>query len=238
VYINPLLFPQVSNREDLLRTVALFDDDTGEAIDPSGRVLAAAGDFTAANWVVTSGDVVTASVTQLTIPDYPIADQLQAVALTVGAGLAIAAGSPVTIADAAAGLNTMTGYVTSYAPATGALKAQCGAAFEFEIRGQHRGEDDDAYGPSSYFGGGACEAPLISAQLGNGLTLVDLGKIEIRIPAVTMARLRHRTYGIGMSAYDGYDSRQLFIGKLPVFGGGTRLLPLQSQPSSNAYGLP
>lgn len=238
MYINPVLFPQVTNREDLLRTVSLFDDDTGEAIDVSGRVLAAPGDFTAANWVVTAGDVVTASVTELTIPDYPIGDQLQAVALTVGAGLAIAAGSPVTIADAAAGANTMTGYVTSYAPATGALIAQIGCAFEFEIRGQHRGDDDDGYGPTSYIGSGACESPLISAQLGNGLSLVDLGKIEIRIPAATMAKLRHRTYGIAMSAYDGYDSRQLFIGKLPVFAGGTRLLPLQPQASSNPYGLP
>lgn len=239
MYINPVLFPQVTNREDLLRTVSLFDDDTGEAIDLSGRVLAAPGDFTAANWVVTAGAVVTASVSQLTIPDYPIGDQLLAVALTVGAGLAIAAGSPVTIADAATGANTMTGYVTSYAPATGALVAQIGCAFEFEIRGQHQASDDDGgYGASSYIGSDACEAPLISAGLGNGLSLVDLGKIEIRIPAATMARLRHRTYGIAMSAYDGYDSRQLFIGKLPVFAGGTRLLPLQTAPSSNAYGLP
>uniref|UniRef100_UPI0030D8589B hypothetical protein n=1 Tax=Pseudomonas sp. EL_65y_Pfl1_R83 TaxID=3088697 RepID=UPI0030D8589B len=66
MFINPVLFPQVSNREDLYRTVGLFDDDTNEAIDVSGRVLAAPGDFTAANWVVTAGDVVTASVTQLT----------------------------------------------------------------------------------------------------------------------------------------------------------------------------
>ena len=239
MYINPVLFPQVSNREDLLRTVALFDDDTGEAIDVSGRVLATPGDFTSANWWVTTGAIVTASVTQLTIPDYPIGDQLQAVALTVAPGLAIAAGSPVTIADAATGLNTMTGYVTSYAPATGALVAQIGCAFEFEIRGQYNTREyDGGYGPSSYIGTDACETPLISAQLGNGLTLVDLGKVEIRIPAATMSKLRYRTYQIGMSAYDGYDSRQLFIGKLPVLAGGTRLLPLQTPPSSNAYGLP
>ncbi|WP_445222263.1 hypothetical protein ACKWRH_21650 [Bradyrhizobium sp. Pa8] len=239
MYINPVLFPQVTNREDLLRTVALFDDDTGAPIDVSGRVLAAPGDFTAAAWVVTSNAVVTASNTQLTIPDYPIADEMQALSLTVGAGLAIAAGAPVTIADAATGLNTMTGYVTSYAPATGALVAQIGCAFEFEIRGHtHQHGYGGGYGPSSFIGTDACEAPLISAQLGGGLSLIDIGRIEIRIPAATMAKLRHRTYEIAMSAYDGYDSRQLFIGKLPVFSGGTRLLPLQTPQPSNPYGLP
>lgn len=118
------------------------------------------------------------------------------------------------------------------------MVVQAGVAFEFEIRGDHTHDHGGGYGASSYIGSGGCEAPLISAQLGNGLTLIDLGKIEIRIPAATMAKLRHRTYGLGMTAYDGYDSRQLFIGRLPVFGGGTRLLPLQSQSSSNAYGLP
>jgi hypothetical protein len=239
MYINPVLFPQQTNREDLLRTVALFDDDTGEAIDVSGRVLAAPGDFTAANWVVTSGQVVTASVTPLTIKDYPIGNEMQAIAATVGVGLNISAGAPVTFADAATGLNTMTGYVTSYAPATGALVAQIGSAFDFEIRGHsHHHGYDGGYGASSYIGTDDCEAPLISAQLGNGLTLVDLGYVEIRIPAATMAKLRHRTYGIGMTSYDGYDTRQLFIGKLPIFGGGTRLQPLQTSQPSNPYGLP
>ncbi|MCS3725511.1 hypothetical protein [Bradyrhizobium betae] len=239
MYLNPVLLPQQTNREDLLRTICLFDDDTGEAIDVSGRVLAAPGDFTAAAWVVTSGAIVTASATQLTIKDYPIGAEMQAVACTVGIGLAIAAGAPVTIADAATGKNTMTGYVTSYAPATGAMVTQVGSAFEFEIRGRHHHEGyGGGYGPSSGIGTDACEAPLISAQLGSGLILIDLGRIEIRIPAATMAKLRHRTYDIAMAAYDGYDSRQLFIGKLPVFGGGTRLMPLQTPNPSNPYGLP
>jgi hypothetical protein len=234
VYINPVLLPQSSNREDLLRTVSLFDDDTGEAIDVSGRVLAAAGDFTAAAWVVTSGLIITASNTPFTIKDYPIADEMQAVELTVGPGLGILAGDPVTIADAATGQNTMTGYVTSYAPATGALVAQIGSAFEFEIRGSARsGDYDTGYGSSSMIGTDCVDAPLISAQLGNGLTLVDLGKIEIRIPAATMAALSHRTYGVGMTAYDGADTRQLFVGKLPIIAGGTRLLPLTTVSSSN-----
>lgn len=239
MYINPVLFPQQTNREDLIRTVSLFDDETGEAIDLSGRVLAVPGDFTAAAWVVTSGTTVTASASQITIKDYPIGNEMQAITATIGLGLSIAAGAPVTLADAATGKNTMTGYVTSYAPATGVLVAQIGCAFEFEIRGSsHHYGYDGGYGASSFIGTDNCEAPLVSAQLGNGLTVVDLGRVEIRIPEAVMSKLRHRTYNIGMTAYDGYDSRQVFIGKLPIFGGGVRSMPLQTINPSNPYGLP
>lgn len=239
MYLNPVLLPQQTNREDLLTTVALFDDDTGDAIDVSGRVLAAPGDFTSNGWVVKSGAVVTASASVLTIKDYPIGNEMQAIAATVGLGLAIAAGAPVTFADAATGLNTMTGYVTSYAPATGALVAQIGCAFEFEIRGHHHHHGyGGGYGSSIAIGSDDCEAPLISAQLGNGISVIDVGKLQIRIPAATMAKLRHRTYGVGMTSFDGYDSRQLFIGRLPIFSGGVNLQPLPAQPATNPYGLP
>jgi hypothetical protein len=94
MYANPILLPEQTNREDLLRTVSLFDDDTGQAIDVSGRTLAAAGDFVGNVWVVTCGTIITASVSQLTIKDYPIQAEMQALALNVGVGLAILAGSP------------------------------------------------------------------------------------------------------------------------------------------------
>lgn len=238
MYIIPVLLPQQSNREDFLKTLSLFDDDTGDALDISGRTLAAPGDFTAAAWTVTSGAIVTASVTQLTIPDYPIGSDLQAVTCTVGVGLALAAGAPVTIADAVTGLNTMTGYITSYAPATGVLVAQCGPAFEFEIRGHHHHDYDGSYGASSYIGTDACDAPLISAQLGSGISVIDVGMLQIRIPESTMAKLRHRTYGAALSMFDGYDSRQIFIGKLPILSGGVRSMPLSTASQSNPYGLP
>src|SRR6266403_2834878 len=120
MYANPILLPQFSNREDFLTTLSLFDDDTGQPIDLARRTLALPGDFVGNNWTVTVGLIVTASVTQLTIKDYPVNNEMQALALTVAPGLAILAGSPLTIADPT-GLNTVTGYVTSSAPATGAL---------------------------------------------------------------------------------------------------------------------
>lgn len=239
MYHTPVLFRARSNREDFLDFVSLFDDDTGQAIDVSGRTLALPGDFTANAWTVISGNVVTASLSQITIKDYPFGNEMQAIALTVGLNLAIAAGAPVTIADALTGKNTLTGYVTSYAPATGAMVVQVGVAFNFEISGSAMISDyDTGYGSSSLIGDYSADQPLISAQLGNGLSVVDVGKIQVRIPAATMAVLNGKTYDVGMVSFDGYDSRQIFVGKLPILRGRSRLLPLASSSPSNAYGLP
>src|SRR5882762_11519494 len=189
MYANPVLFPEQTNREDFLRTVSLFDDDTGQAIDFSGRTLAAPGDFVGNNWSVSVGNIVTASVTPLTIKDYPFGNEMQAIAPIVAANLGILAGSLIKIADPT-GNNTMTGYVTSYAPASGALVCQIGSAFQFEIRG-HDHDCDSGYASSSYIGTDE-GTPIISAQLGNGLSVVDIGRLQVRIPVSTIAKLRHR----------------------------------------------
>lgn len=217
MYANPVLLPEQTNREDLLRTVSLFDDDTGEEIDLSGRTLAVPGDFTGAAWTVTVGTIVTASVTPLTIKDYPIGNEMQALALGVGQGLAILAGSLAVIADPT-GLNTMFGYVTSYALATGALVCQIGSSIQFEIRTDER-DGDGGFGSSAYIGTDA-GSPVIAASLGSGISMVDLGKLQLRIPKATIAQLRHRTYRASMTMFDGYDTRQLFVGKLPIISGG------------------
>lgn len=238
MYAYPVLLPAQTNREDFLRTVSLFDDDTGQAIDLSGRTLAAPGDFTGNAWSVISGTIVTASVTQLTIKDYPFGNEMQAIAATVGLNLGILPGAPVTFSDPT-GKNTMTGYVTSYAPATGALVAQIGSAFEFEIRGAHHCDGyGDGYGSSSLIGSDDFTQPIISAQLGTGITIVDIGKLQIRIPVATIAQLRHKTYGVAMTMFDGADSRQVFLGKMPVLSGGVSAMPLALASPANPYGLP
>ncbi len=236
MYQWPVLLPATSNREDLLQTVALFDDDTGDAIDLSGRTLAAPGDFTGAQWTVTDGTIATNSTTPLTIKDYPFGNEMQAIALTVGLNLNILAGDFITIADVT-GLNTMSGYVTSYAPSTGALVVQVGCAFDFEIRAHHGHHHGDGFGSGIDIGEYSSDGPIIRAQLGSGITVIDIGKVEIRIPAATVAKLRHRTYGIGMTMFDGYDTRQLMIGKLPILSGGVSTMPIPT-PTSNPYGLP
>lgn len=239
MYAYPVLLPAITNREDFLRTVSLFDDDTGQAIDVSGRTLANPGDFTAAAWTVTSGLSISASVTPLTIKDYPFGNEMQALALTIGLGLAINPGDPVTIADTATGKNTMTGFVTSYVPATGAMVAQIGAAFDFEMRGHHHHESNDCdYGSSSFIGFDSSDTPVVQAQLGSGLTNVGLGVVQIKIPASTLFKTHHKTYNVAMAIYLGGDTRQVFVGKQPILYGGLSTTPIVPAPPPNPFGLP
>jgi hypothetical protein len=237
MYIWPVLFPVQTNREDFLRTMSLFDDDTGQAIDISGRTLAAAGDFTGSSWTITDGLIGTTSTTPLTIKDYPFGSEMQAISPIVGINLAILAGDFVTISDPT-GKNTMSGYVTSYAPSTGALVVQVGCSFQFEIRGHHNQDSSCDYSDSSSNIGVDTMSPIISAQLGNGITAVGLGIIQIRIPASTIAQLHHRTYKAAMTMFDGYDSRQAFVGKLPMVSGGVATMPIVLSANPNKYGLP
>ena len=234
MYAWPVLLPAQTNREDFLKTESLFDDDTGEALDVSGRTLANPGDFTGANWTITDGAIITNSVTPLTIKDYPFGNEMQTISPVVAENLGILAGDFVTIADPT-GKNTMSGYVTSYAPSTGALVAQIGCAFDFELRAHHN--HHDGYG-ESWLVGDDCHGPIIRAQLGSGITVVGLGVIQIRIPAVTIAKLRHRTYGAAMTLFDGYDTRQILLGKQPVLHGGVSTMPIPPASPVNPYGLP
>jgi len=235
MYAWPVLLPAQTNREDMLRTVSLFDDDTGEAIDVSGRTLAQPGDFTGSNWTVTDGTIVTNSFTELTIKDYPFGNEMQALAFGVAENLGILANDPITIADPT-GLNTMTGYVVSYAPSTGNVVAQIGCAFDFEIRTQH--DHSDGYGESFSGLGVGDGGPIIRAQLGNGITVIGLGIVQIRIPVTCLFQLRHRTYSAAMILSDGADTRQLFVGKQPILSGGVSPQPFAQPSSANPYGLP
>src|SRR5262245_49038116 len=102
MYIVPVQFPQVTNREDFLSTNAIYDDITNEPINLTGTLLAnPAMPFSSNAWTVTDGQIATTSSTPLTIPVPPIGAELLAVTLTVGTGLAIAAGDPIKIADTA-----------------------------------------------------------------------------------------------------------------------------------------
>jgi hypothetical protein len=217
----PDLLPPFSNREDFLLSVSVFDDDTGQAIDMTGIKLANPGaSFTAAAWTVTDGAINTTSATSITIPSYPVGNQLSALALTVGTGLDILPGDPITIADTATGLNTMTGTVLSYTPSNGALSVQIGWTFQFEIRhGGPRNAWDD-YSPQFLVGIAPVSQPILTASLGNGIMLIDVGYLQIQILEATFRQLIHRTYQAALVAFNGYSRRQLFVARLPVQYGG------------------
>ncbi len=183
--------------------------------------------FTGSNWIITDGQVTTTSATQFTVPGYPVSNQLLSLQLLVGTGLAILQGDPITIRDAAGNVS-LVGYVLNYTATTGVLVVQIGVAFQLEIRNQdhHGGGFGDDYNQWYDWGGGQVggDAPLIVATLGGGLTIVDLGFLQINIPVLTMQRLRLRSYLIGLVATDSVSTRQIFLGKLPILYGGIQQL--------------
>ena len=235
MYVNPALLPQFSNREDFKHTMVLADDDswdpvtmTYQSISISGTQLATGSSFTGNNWVVTDGAISTTSTTSITIPTFPIGNQLSSLALTVGLNLGILAGDWVKIADLS-GLNTMTGTVQGYTASTGALVVQVGCTFQFEIRIAPP-HGDSGYVPWYDFGVYPDYGPLLSASLGAGITIIDIGTIQIFIPENRFRTLGNLgvsntpmnwggTYRCGLTIFDGYETRQLMIGYLPVVSG-------------------
>lgn len=226
LYVFPVYLPQVSNREDMLLTVSLWDDDTGQPVRMDGTKTAGATAFTAAAWTVKDGAIQTTSATSITIPVYPIGNQLSALALTVGVGLGILAGDPITISDTATGLNSMTGYVVSYVPATGALVVQIGCTFDFEIRCLYSRINYGGYVTWYDVGTSGDQGPLIAATLGNGILYIDIGVIQILVPASTFQKLRSATYSAALTVTDSVNTRQMFAGQLPVQWGGVSKTPL------------
>lgn len=196
--------------------------------------LANPADFTAAAWTVTDGAIITTSVTSITLPTFPVGNQLSALSLVVGTGLAIAAGHPIKIADTATGLNFATGYVLSYTSATGALSVQIGCTFDFEIRRTGPRFTTGGYVPYFDFGVPDEYGPILQATLGNGIEIIDIGVIQILIPAAVFQKLHGGTYQAALIMTDSVNTRQVFIANLPVQHGGVTKLPLQNS-TTNPY---
>ena len=195
--------------------------------------------FTGSNWVITDGLITTTSVSPITVPGYPVGNQLLAVGITVGLGLNILQGDPVTVADVG-GQATLAGYVISYSSTTGSLVIQFGLMFQLEIRSQdhnHHSFGDTGYSQWYDWGGGvAGGTPLITATLGQGLFVIDIGKLQINIPEAVMRRLHHKSYLISLVTSDSVNTRQIFIGKLPILFGG--LNAIYAPSSSVTQGTP
>jgi len=233
MYAYPTLLPQVSNREDLLQTIQIFDGDTGDPVKLDGCTTASGAPFTGNAWTVTDGAIVTTSSTVLMIPVFPIASNAQgALQLTVGVNLSIVPGDPVTIADTPTGQNFMTGYVIAYNPGNGLLVCQIGIIFRFEIRrlGPNCRSTGDAYVPWYDLGTQGMETPLLTAMLGTGISILDIGVVQVRIPAVMFQKLFGGTSAAALVFSDSVDTRQVYIGSLPVIPGQLSPVPLAANP--------
>ena len=189
--------------------------------------------FSGAAWTVSSGTIVTVSTTPLTIPVFPINDaSLLSLSLTVGLGLSIVPGMFIKIADTATGLNYMLGYVISYVASTGALIVQIGCSFLFEIRYGTLEVQSNNRGYAPYYDwGGADRGPLLQATNGNGISIVDLGFIQILIPAFIFQKLSGATYSAALVFTDSVSTREVFIGQLPVLEGRTSRIPVSTANS-------
>ena len=235
MYVTPVRFQQFTNREDFLTTCAIMDDVTGNPINLSGTVLANPGvPFTSNNWKVTVGNSVLTSTTPLTIPVPPINAELVAVTLTVPPNLNLAPGLPVTIADSATGNNQMLGYVTSYTNSIGTLVCQIGFTFQFEIRGDMPTGSSAGYRPYWDWGSPNDQGAILLASLGNGISIIDVGYLQIFIPESNFRSILDQPYNsqtntfactfkASMTMTDTINTRQLFVGRLPVLFGGVTL---------------
>lgn len=220
MYANqPILLPPTSNREDLLISVSIFDDDTGDPINLSSTITVSGAPFSGASWVVTDGPISTTSTTPLTIPTPPIQGELTALTLTVGTNLSIVPGDAVKIADPTGG-NWMAGTVTSYTASTGTLVCQIGVTFQFEIRRGPPRNDGSGYVPWYDFGTPGETGALLSAALGTGVTITDLGFLQVLIPEARFRKLAIGTFTANLTMFDGVATRQVFIASLPVLYGG------------------
>jgi hypothetical protein len=231
MYMDRVLFAQVSNREDFISTAAIFDDITGQPINLSGTSLAnPAMPFTASGWTIVDGAIVATSNTTFTIPVPPIGSDLLAVTLTVAPNLAIKPGDPVKISDTATGNNQMLGYVTSYTVGSGTLVCQIGVSFQFEIRGDSAGTFS-GYSANYDWGLPNDQGAVLRATLGKGITIVDIGFLTIFIPEITFRGVLDipfnsqsntvaRTLMASLTMTDTINTRQIYVGRLPILFGG------------------
>lgn len=232
MYSYPTRLPQTTNREDLTFTVSIYDDDTNSPVLLSGiKILQNPNGISNNNWIVTDGQISTTSSTVFFTPGYPIGNQLLAVTFTVGLNLGILAGDPITITDVDGDVQLI-GYVTSYTPATGTLVTQIGYNFQMEIRRWGRGRHFlDDYSPWYDWGGGpppgSGATPTILATLGKGIMITDIGFLQVVIPVSLLQQLRHETYLVAMAMTDSVNTRQVFLGELPILYGGMQTWPWQ-----------
>lgn len=100
-----------------------------------------------------------------------------------------------------------------------------GWTFQFEIRRASPRNAGSGYIDWYDFGTPDNCGPLISATLnapaGSGTIIIDdVGYMHVWIPESVMKSIGPGTYQIGMTAFDGTNTKQLFIARLPVLAGG------------------
>jgi hypothetical protein len=222
VYQPATQFPQITNRESWTQLVGVYDDDSGDPINLTNTQ----GQGTFASWAAQvaatlsgPGVLATTSLTSLAIGNGTFA-------AVVGTGLAITPGQFVTFISQADTTQWMQGQVVSYNAATGAISFTVATvAIELEIRRVARHGSDfrsSGYGAAYQLGSYDCDRPILTASIGNGITIVDQGIFQIYFSETQFRQLGSGMHSVAatLASADGVDVRQLFLGRLPVFSGG------------------
>lgn len=214
-------FPQITNRESWSQLIGVYDDATGDPINLTNT----SGQGTFNNWAVQIAAalygptlIATTSQNSQTIGNGTFND-------VIATGLAIVPGQFVTYTAQTAQTNWMQGQVTAYNPATGAISFTVKTvAIELEIRREQRHGDyfrDSGYGASYTLGSYDFDSPILTASIGNGITIVDQGIFQVYFSETSFRQLGSGVHSVAatLASADGIDVRQLFLGRLPVFSG-------------------
>jgi hypothetical protein len=221
VYQPQTQFPAITTRESWSQLIGVYDDDTGDPINLTNT----SGQGTFASWAVQISATLygaalinTTSLTSLTIGNGPFT-------ATIPSGLAITPGQFVKFLSQANNTNWMQGQITAYNPATGVISFNIATvSIELEIRRISRhGSDfrDSGYGANYTLGSYDWGAPILSASIGNGITIVDRGIFQIYFSETQFRSLGSGMHSVAatLASADGIDVRQLFLGRLPVLSG-------------------
>lgn len=221
MYMPSTQFPQITNRESWSQLIGVYDDATGDPINLTNT----AGQGTFANWAVQIAATLYGAALLSTISQSSLTIGNGTFAAVVPTGLAITPGQFVTFISQPSTTNWMQGQINTYDPDTGDITFTIATvAIELEIRRvQRSGSDfrDSGYGANYMLGSYDWDQPILSASIGNGIEIVDLGIFQ-----VYFSETQFRSLGSGMhsvaatlASADGVDVRQLFLGRLPVFSG-------------------
>lgn len=213
-------FPEVTNRESFTQLIGVYDDDNGDPVSLTN--IGGSGTFSAWDVQVMNalyGDTVltAASASALTIGNGTIN-------ATIAAALAITPGQYVNFAAQSDATNFMQGQVVSYNPTTGAISFNVASvSIQLEIRRERGpGYNRDGYGPYATVGEYDWGAPILTAAIGNGISIVDTGIFQIYFSETSMRSLGPGMHSVAatLTSADGIDTRQLFLGRLPIAWGG------------------
>ena|ERR1017187_5874913 len=109
---------------------------------------------------------------------------------------------------------------TLYDDETGDLLDLTNLTFQLEVRNLRRRDyDASGYGPSYGYGTADYQTPILTASLGNGITVTGPGTFEVFFSETQMSTLSPDTYSVACTVNDGTNVRQLFLGRLPVLDG-------------------